>query len=118
MSQDLPPKVDHVGEGLTEDIDPIGSTMEGAPPPPPPPNGPGMHLQRDFDTNAAMVKDILAVSATELPEEEQTASTIDAAGVDKREGDQPVSTTSEAKAPISPDFFPSARSKKRIRRSK
>jgi hypothetical protein len=113
VSQDLPPKVDHVGEGLTEDIDPIGSTMEDVPPPPPPPNGPGMHLQRDFDTNAAMVNDILAVSATELPEEPQTGSTVDEA-----EGDQPVTTTSGTVAPISPDFFPSARAKKRIRRSK
>ena len=43
-----------------------------------PPTGPGMHLQRDFDTNAAMVNDILAVSATKPPEEAQTASNVDA----------------------------------------
>jgi hypothetical protein len=118
MNQDPPPKLDPAGEGPTEKIDPIGSTIGEEPPPPPPPTGPGTHLQRDFDTNAAMVKDILAVSATDLPEEEQTASTVDAGGDDKREVDQPVSAMSGVETPISPDFFPSTRPKKRMRRSK
>jgi hypothetical protein len=77
-----------------------------------------MHLQRDFHADAVMVNDILAVSATELPEDGQTASTVDATEVDKSGEDQPQSTMSGAQAPISPDFFPSPKAKKRTWRSK
>jgi hypothetical protein len=82
-----------------------------------------MYLQRDFDTNVAMVNDILAVGAVETEEQAQTYSDLDAVGGDPAEGDpadgdERVTTTSVSNAPISPDLFPSARAKKRTRRSK
>jgi hypothetical protein len=133
VSQDPPHEVDDIGEDVTETIDPIDPIASGtsgtsgangangtehAPPPPPPPSGAGVYLQRDFDTNVAMVNDILAVSAVEAEGQAPTEADLDADEGDSTAGDEPVTTTSVGGAPISPDLFPSARAKKRTRRSK
>src|ERR1700728_4747089 len=104
MSQDPPNEVDDIGEDVTESFDPIesgtGGTEHAPPPPPPPPSGAGVYLQRGFDTNVAMVNDILAVSAVEPEEQATTDSDVDAVEGDPTAGDEPATTTSVGNAPI------------------
>lgn len=123
MNQDPPSTSDGSGTEKNHGSAPE-ELLDNAEEPPPPPSPEAIarlkaNSRPDFATSAAMVKDIMAAGPTgpaDPPDQPEVPP--ERAAEDDGEGPSDSATPDGSDAPIAPDFYTSARPKKRFRRSK
>ena len=121
MNQDPPSTSDGSGTEKNHGSAP-DELLDNAEEPPPPPSSEAIARLKassrpDFATSAAMVKDIMAAGPAGPPD--QPEDPHERAAEDGRDGPSDPDPAPEGlDAPIAPDFYTSARPKKRFRRSK
>jgi hypothetical protein len=117
MNQDPPSSSDEASGEVADQPGPSGATGRSQRPPPPPPEAiaePPESSTTDYAASAAMVKDILAVGPVDEPEGAIQGNPMTASD----QGESAAPPPPPPEGPKGPDFFTSARPKKRFRRSK